>query len=278
VQKHTALARTTAPLACLAAIACVMRTARCGDTTSEDSAPPQPTVLLTRLQLFSEWSHLASGDVYGLRFQGAVAPGGRNLFLLELPLQRAHFQGREAASGVGDLRFRYFGLPYYNPQPRAHALGLSLDIFAPTGDPAKGLGLGDWVFAPGLLVGLRVNDSFTVFPNFSYVFATGPTSLAGSGGLDPLPPGVAAPSAEDTRGFILEIQGLIRLPKKGYLWVNPTYVKMTSGADLEAFNLRLTYGVPVNTNTHFTVSYLHEFANRDRGMRDQLRLGVARYF
>ena len=37
-------------------------------------------------------------------------------------------------------------------------------------------------------------------------------------------------------------------------------------------------GVPVNADTHLTVSYLHEFANRDRGIKEQLRFGVARYF
>ncbi|MHC4252816.1 MAG: transporter, partial [Planctomycetota bacterium] len=205
-------------------------------------------------------------------------PGGRNLFLLEVPLQKTHYQGRGATSGFGDLRFRYFGLPYLNPAPRAYALGLSVDVFAPTGDVDKGLGLGDWVFAPGLLVGLRASDSVTVFPNFAYIFATGPTALAGSGGLDPLPPGVVPPSAEDTRGFLFEIQSLIRLPRKGYLNVNPTYLKTTSGADIEAFNIRLTYGVPLNPKTHITVSLLHEFANRDTGIKDQVRFGLARYF
>ena len=277
-RRGVVLSRAAKAFVCLAAAACMTRDARCGDAAPEEYAPPRPTAPLSRLQIFTEWNRLATGDVYGLRLQGAIAPGKRHLFLLELPVQRAHYQGLGAAGGVGDLRFRYFGLPYVNLTPRAYALGLSLDVFAPTGDPDKGLGLGDWVFAPGLLVGLRAGDSVTLFPSFSYVLATGPTSLAGSGGLDPLPPGVTPPGAEDTRGFVFEIRGLIRLPRKGYLWVTPTYLKTTSGADIEAFNLRLTYGVPLNPNTHMTVSVLHEFANRDTGMKEQIRFGLARYF
>ena len=74
------------------------------------------------------------GNLMGYRAQLIYPPSDKHLFLFEVPL--LYNDGTEKF-GIGDLRGRYFFLPYKNYDKFFGAFGPSLDVFAPTGSSAK---------------------------------------------------------------------------------------------------------------------------------------------
>lgn len=78
--------------------------------------------------------------------------------------------------GLGDLRLRYFFLPYKNYDNFFGAFGPSVDVFAPTGSFEDGLGSSSWSISPGITGGLMIADWIQAFPIVSYVYASKPST------------------------------------------------------------------------------------------------------
>ena len=72
--------------------------------------------------------------------------------------------------GIGDLRTRYFYLPYKDYSKFFGAFGPSVDVFIPTGNAEKGLGSGRWVISPGVTAGLMASETIQFFPVLSYQY------------------------------------------------------------------------------------------------------------
>ncbi len=74
-------------------------------------------------------------------------------------------------SGMTDSRIRLFHVPYRNDDPSAWiaAFGWSIDSSLPVGDVDRGLGAGNWVFAPGI-VWTNSFEAVDVSPNLVYQF------------------------------------------------------------------------------------------------------------
>jgi len=115
----------------------------------------------------------AGGNLMGYRAQVIYPPSAAHLILFEAPLL---YNSETEKFGVGDLRGRYFFLPYKNYDRFLGAFGPSIDIFAPTGSFENGLGSSRWSFSPGLTVGLMIADWIQAFPIVSYVYASKPTT------------------------------------------------------------------------------------------------------
>lgn len=110
-------------------------------------------------------------NVFGYRGKLVLALSEEHLVLIELPLL---FNDRTSKFGIGDVRARYFWLPYKNYEKILGAFGPSLDVFAPTGSFENGLGTGRWIVSPGITVGIMAAEWIQFFPILSYQYASKP--------------------------------------------------------------------------------------------------------
>jgi hypothetical protein len=97
----------------------------------------KPTNFYTMLDNTLENTNSPGQNVMGYRGKLMYAPSEAHLILGELPLL---YNDRTEKFGVGDIRARYFYLPYKNYDKLFGAFGPSIDIFAPTGNFENGIG------------------------------------------------------------------------------------------------------------------------------------------
>ena len=131
----------------------------------EDIDASKPTNFYTQLINWAEYiSNKSGGDLMGYRGEILYAPSDAHLILGEIPLL---YNNQTDKFGLGDLRARYFYLPYKNYDKFFGALGPSVDIFFPTGSFEDGLGSSSWVVVPGITVGLMAAEWIQFFPILS---------------------------------------------------------------------------------------------------------------
>jgi hypothetical protein len=131
----------------------------------------KPTNFYSMLDNTLENTSSPGQNVMGYRGKLVLAPSEAHLILAEVPLL---YNDRTNKFGVGDLRARYFWLPYKNYDKVFGAFGPSIDIFAPTGSFENGIGSGRWTISPGLSAGIMVADWIQFFPIVSYQYASKP--------------------------------------------------------------------------------------------------------
>lgn len=139
-----------------------------GDESQEIDAS-KPTNFYTTLDNSLEFSQRPNANVFGYRASATFAVSESHLVLAEVPLL---YNDATKNFGLGDVRARYFWLPYKNYDKFFGAFGPSLDVFAPTGDVDNGIGSGSWVISPGITMGLMVADWIQVFPIISYQYVS----------------------------------------------------------------------------------------------------------
>ncbi|GJM65107.1 hypothetical protein [Persicobacter diffluens] len=88
----------------------------------------------------------------------------KNLLLSELPFKVSP----EGKMQAGNLRLRYFNVPYLDYSKTFGAFGLSVDAFIPVGN-ADG---GRITVAPGAVLGLIASEKFSMFPIASYLYTS----------------------------------------------------------------------------------------------------------
>ncbi len=139
------------------------------ETSAQDAVEEidasKPTNFYSSLDNSLEYSN---ANVYGYRGNLTFALSESHLLLAEVPLL---YNEKTEYFGIGDLRARYFFLPYKNYDKLFGAFGPSLDVFVPTGNVDKGIGTGSWVISPGITIGL-VADWIQVFPIISYQYVS----------------------------------------------------------------------------------------------------------
>lgn len=130
----------------------------------------KPTNFYSSLDNTLEMNLLRSTvSLIGYRGKLTLAPSERHLILAEIPLL---YSLPNEKFGLGDVRARYFYLPYKNYERFIGAFGPSVDIIAPTGSAANGIGSGRWTIAPGLATGFMFAEWIQVFPVLSYQYMT----------------------------------------------------------------------------------------------------------
>ena len=110
-------------------------------------------------------------SLVGYRGNVTLALSAAHLLLAEVPLLR---NTKTQKFGVGDVRARYFYLPYKNDNRFFAAFGPSVDVFMPTGSFDDGLGSSSWVVSPGVTVGLMIANWIQAFPVVSYTYTSKP--------------------------------------------------------------------------------------------------------
>ena len=138
--------------------------------TAQEIDASKPTNFYSFIDNSLEYTD-SSNAVYGYRANLTLAPSEKHLVLAEIPL--LYNEGTDKL-GLGDIRARYFFLPYKNYDRLLGAFGPSLDVFAPTGSYEDGLGSSSWVISPGITVGLMAADWIQFFPILSYQYTSEP--------------------------------------------------------------------------------------------------------
>ena len=248
-------------------------------TASQEIDPSKPTNLYSFIDLNFEWQGFGKGDTVGFRVMPTWAINNQNMVQAEIPIQRADFETIEAATGVGDIRIRYFGLPVVREATLSH-IGVSLDVFVPAGDEDKGLGSGRWVMAPGIMFGIAASDTVNFYPIISYQYSASAVNCT-AGGSDAggcVPPGPGESDGDGTtQGVSVEVMSVIGLPNAMWLQLVPKYSEVFDCPESRSFNLRVNYGWMLRSNLSLTVDFLHEFENRD-GLRNHVRVGLGYFF
>lgn len=131
----------------------------------------KPTNFYSLLDNTLENTAHSTHNVFDYRGKILFAPSEAHLILGEIPLM---YNDQTSKFGLGDVRARYFFLPYKNYDKFVGAFGPSIDIFMPTGNYENGLGNGRWVFSPGVTVGLMAADWIQFFPILSYQYSSKP--------------------------------------------------------------------------------------------------------
>lgn len=137
------------------------------DSLTQERDVSKPTNFYTFLDNNFEYISTPQAALMGYRANLTFSFSEKNLLLAELPLV---YNTGNKQYGVGDLRLRYFWLPYKDYSKIIGAFGPSIDIFAPTGNFDKGLGSGRWIFAPGVTMGIMVAEWIQFFPVLSYQY------------------------------------------------------------------------------------------------------------
>ena len=86
------------------------------------------------------------------------------------------YNDRTKKFGLGDIRARYFWLPYKDYSKFVGAFGPSVDVFIPTGSYEDGLGSSSWIISPGVTVSLMAADWIQFFPILSYQYLSKQTT------------------------------------------------------------------------------------------------------
>ena len=133
----------------------------------------KPTNFYTFLDNNLEFSNTKNANIYGYRANLTFSISPKHLLLAEVPLL---YNDRTEKFGIGDLRLRYFWLPYKDYSKVFGAFGPSVDVFVPTGDYGNGLGTGRWVIAPGVTAAFMIADWIQLFPVLSYQYTSKSTS------------------------------------------------------------------------------------------------------
>jgi hypothetical protein len=133
----------------------------------------KPSNFYTFLDNNLELTNSPNQNVFGYRGNLTYAASEAHLILGELPLL---YNNRTQKFGVGDIRARYFWLPYKDYSQFIGSFGPSVDLFIPTGSYEDGLGTSSWLISPGIMVGLMAADWIQFFPILSYQYVSKPTS------------------------------------------------------------------------------------------------------
>ncbi len=158
----------------LAAAALAATLMAASPTSAQEVDASKPTNFYPLLDNSLEYnSRDAGGNLMGYRAQLIYPPNDKHLFLVELPLL---YNDESESFGLGDMRARYFWLPYKNYDRFFGAFGPSIDIFAPTGSFEDGLGGSTWSISPGITAGLMFADWIQAFPIVSYQYVSKATT------------------------------------------------------------------------------------------------------
>jgi len=165
-----------------------------GDLLAEESSAPSPsdpTAAATHVEIMPEYNkgNGLESELIRLVLDKDWAEGVYSV-TLELPYGNYEFDDGGKESGVGDLRTRLFWKFYDAPESRVANIVAGLDVFLPTGDEDKGMGLGTAMLVPSLIMTMPLADASTLFVIPKYKQSLDKTkgrSSAFSPGRNPIP-------------------------------------------------------------------------------------------
>ena len=144
-----------------------------GQDSEPDIDTSKPTNFYSFLDNTFEYSSQPTQNIMGYRGKITFAPSEAHLLLGDVPIL---YNDRTSKFGIGDIRARYFWLPYKNYDKFLGAFGPSLDVFFPTGSLENGLGSDRFLVSPGITIGLMAAEWIQFFPILSYQYGSDPVS------------------------------------------------------------------------------------------------------
>jgi len=232
----------------------------------EDSAEPEidaskPTNFYSFIDNNLELTAHENHNVFGYRGKLTFALSEAHLLLAEIPLL---YNDMTSKFGLGDLRARYFWLPYKNYDKVLGAFGPSIDVFAPTGSFENGLGSGRWIISPGITVGLMAADWIQFFPILSYQYASKP--------VYDNPP---AEANNDTHGITFQVLVPIVFSDKFFVQITPN-IKFNNIQDEreDRYIQELFASYSLNPKMQLTCFYNGNFTDNIH----QMSLGLSVFF
>jgi len=173
------------------------------------------------------------------------------LILAEIPLL---YNLPNKKFGLGDIRARYFYLPYKNYEKFIGAFGPSVDIIAPTGSAANGIGSGRWTIAPGLATGLMFAHWIQVFPVLSYQYMTKST-IGDSLLRNPI------------HGISLQFITPLGISEKAYFQLTPIFMEnFQNGTGTFSYVQELYFGYQITLKGLLSAYYKGDFKNNGHQM------------
>ena len=165
-----------------------------GDLLAEESSAPSPsdpTAAATHVEIMPEYNkgNGLESELIRLVLDKDWAEGVYSV-TLELPYGNYEFDDGGKESGIGDLRTRLFWKFYDAPEARVANIVAGIDVFLPTGDEDKGMGLGTAMLVPSLIMTMPLADASTLFVIPKYKQSLDKTkgrSSAFSPGRNPIP-------------------------------------------------------------------------------------------
>jgi len=163
-----------------------------GFLQAQNAEPFNPANMSTRA-VFEAGSYYFNGGhkFYSLAAGFDYGFAKKNLLSVGIPvvhtIYNADYGGLENTTGIGDIRFGYARV-LFEPKKKTGSVervtGL-FDVSAPTGDPQAGRGAGAWIYKPGMIVGMRLNQAVTFYPQVQFQFSGDDANSRG--GTDGLP-------------------------------------------------------------------------------------------
>ncbi len=159
---------------------------------AQNAEPFNPANMSTRA-VFEMGSFYFNGGHKFYSLAGGFSYGfaKKNLFSVGIPvvhtIYNADYGGLENTTGIGDIRFGYARV-LYEPTKKVGSVERvtgTFDVSAPTGDPQAGRGAGGWVYKPGVIVGMRLDQAVTFYPEVQFQLSG--NDVNSRGGTDGLP-------------------------------------------------------------------------------------------
>jgi len=215
----------------------------------EDMDTSKPTNFYSFIDNTLEVAIHSNQNVMGYRGKLTLAISPENLVLVEVPLL---YNDRTDKFGLGDLRVRYFWLPYKNYENVFGAFGPSIDIFVPSGSFNNGLGSGRFIVSPGITVGLMVAEWIQFFPILSYQYASKPVYSNPTPATD-----------MDSHGLSFQVLTPIIFSDVFFVQVTPIY-KMNNFTDERAdrFEQEVFLSYTLNPKMQLTAFYNGKFEDK----------------
>jgi hypothetical protein len=189
-------------------------------------------------------SREGKGNLVGYRANITWSPSERHLFLGEVPFL---FNSKTEKFGVGDIRVRYFFLPYKNYANFIGAFGPSVDIIAPVGNVANGIGTGRWIIAPGLAGALMFSEMFQLFPVLSYQYMSKPVTSD-------------AVVNDPMNGVSLQLIAVLALSQKAFVSATPTFNQLyLNGSGTFSYVQELSFGYMVGQKGQLSAYFKGDF-------------------
>lgn len=193
----------------------------------------------------------------------------RHKVMMEVPIlstfYSGNYQGFERQTGLGDMRFKYMYLAYYDENARQsfNGLGITFEMITPTGNSQFGLGLGKWQYAPGVVFSFRPNPFFAFYPEIVYRFTADDVngiSLPGAG----LPDFETPENDPKFQSILFEVPAVVELSDwNGWFSVSPVYLKdFPSGYSIFAFSGEI--GLKTSENFGASIHILRFVAGQPR--------------
>lgn len=199
---------------------------------SQEIDASKPTNFYSFIDNTLELTNSENQNVFGYRGNITYAPSSEHLVLGELPLL---YNDRTKKFGLGDIRARYFWLPYKDYSKFVGAFGPSVDVFLPTGSFEDGLGTSSFVMSPGVTVGLMAADWIQFFPILSYQYVSKPST-------DLIPEA----QKKERHGLTFQVLMPIVISPKFFVQVTPIFSKNDfddAGADRYAQEINAAYSL-----------------------------------